>query len=171
MFKFEKVVFEATFDGVLFKIPETSDSVFNTFDFWHQALGHLSASSIEKARKFDDDAQIIPKKPDNFHCEPCTTSKLTCSPQRSSNRRASNKFDLIHTDLSGPWPVSFYGGSLYYITFIDDATRCSWIRFMKHKSETNQVIQNFVREMELHYGTKIKAFRSDNDGKYIDGDL
>ena len=86
VFKFEKVVFEATFDGMLFKIPETSDSAFNTFDFWHQALGHLSASSIEKARKFYDDAQIIPKKPDNFHCEPYTTSKLTHSPQYSSNK-------------------------------------------------------------------------------------
>ena len=42
---------------------------------------------------------------------------------------------------------------------------------MKHKSETNQVIQTFVSEMELHYGTKIKAFRSDNSGEYINGDL
>jgi len=44
-----KVMFEAVFDGNLFKIPEISQSAHITYDFWHQTLRHLAQSSMDKA--------------------------------------------------------------------------------------------------------------------------
>ena len=33
------------------------------------------------------------------------------------------KLELVHTNMWGPSSVSSIGGSLYYVTFIDDSTR------------------------------------------------
>ena len=57
-------------------------------------------------------------------CEDCILGKqkkVTFSKAgRSSKPR---KLELIHTDVWGPAPVRSLGGSLYYVTFIDDSTR------------------------------------------------
>ena len=42
---------------------------------------------------------------------------------RVGKEKKSEKLELVHTDLWGPAQVSSLGGSLYYVTFIDDATR------------------------------------------------
>ena len=37
----------------------------------------------------------------------------------------------MHTDVWGPSQVSSLGGSHYYVTFIDDATRKTWVYCIK----------------------------------------
>jgi hypothetical protein len=127
-----KVIFEAVFDGNLFKIPEISHSAHITYDFWHQALAHLAPSSMDKELKLYSDAEI-PAKPKDYVCSSCVKSKMTRNSRRSTSRKGWSKLGLVHSDLSGPFPVPSYGNSLYCITLIDDATRVAWVRFMKQK--------------------------------------
>ncbi len=171
VFKGNKTFIEAVYDGTLFKIPEVNDSAFLTYDFWHKALGHLAPSSIEKARPSYLDANVIPQPPKDFHCEDCAIAKSTHAKPRSTEKKVTQKFDLIHTDLSGPFPVPSFGGSLYYMSLIDDSTRTTWIRFMKHKSETTKLVKDFVTEMETQHGIRIKRFRCDNGREYINKEL
>jgi len=123
-------MFEAVFDGNLFKIPEISQSAHITYNFWHQALGHLAPSSKDKAIKPYSDTDI-PAKPKDFICSSCVKSKMTRKSRPSTSGNDRNKLDLLHSDLNGPFPVPSYGNSLYYITLIDDATSVAWVRFMK----------------------------------------
>jgi hypothetical protein len=58
-------MFEAVFDGNLFKIPEISHLAHITYDFWHQALKHLPASWMDTALKLYSNAHI-PAKPNDF---------------------------------------------------------------------------------------------------------
>jgi len=62
-----KVVFEAVFDGNLFKIPDISHSAHITCDFCHQALGHLAPSTMDKSLQLYSDANI-PIWPTNYVC-------------------------------------------------------------------------------------------------------
>ena len=39
----------------------------------------------------------------------------------------SKKLDLVHINVWGPTHVSSFGGSHYYVTFIDNATRKTWV--------------------------------------------
>ena len=39
----------------------------------------------------------------------------------------------MHTNVWGPNQVSFLGGSYYYVTFIDDATRKAWFSCIGQK--------------------------------------
>ena len=41
----------------------------------------------------------------------------------------------MHTDLVGPMQVTSIGGSTYFMTFIDDFNRRTWVYFLKSKSE------------------------------------
>jgi len=165
-----KVMFEAVFDGNLFKIPEITHSAHITYGFWHQALRHLTPSSMDKASRLYSDADI-PAKPKDFICSSCVKSKMTRNPRPSTSRKDRNKLDLVHSDLSGPFPVPSYGNSLYYITLINDATRVTWVRFMKQKSETTKIIKDFVTEMEHQHHKSPKAFRTDDGGEYVTKDL
>jgi len=163
-------MFEAVFDGNLFKIPEVSHSAHITCNFWHQALGHFAPYSMDKALKLYSDADI-PAKPNDFICSSCVPSKMTRELRLSMSRKDSSKLDLGPCNLSGPFPVPSYGHSLYYSTLINDATRVVWVRFMKEKSETTKIIIDFVAEMELQHHKTPKAFRTDNGGEYVTKDL
>jgi hypothetical protein len=41
--------------------------------------------------------------------------------------KKSERLDLVHIYVWGPTHVSSLGGSRYYVTFIDDATRKTWV--------------------------------------------
>ena len=40
----------------------------------------------------------------------------------------------MHIDVWGPDQVQSLSGSCYYVTFIDDATRKTWVYCIRHKS-------------------------------------
>ena len=40
--------------------------------------------------------------------------------EKGKARRASKNIGLVHSDLIGPLPTPFYGGSRYVLTFIDE---------------------------------------------------
>ena len=90
-----------------------------------------------------------------------------------SYKRAENPFELIHTNLSGKFSIPSIGKRLYYITFINNKTRYSWIAFLPQKSDTMRVIQNFITQIDQQYNStgRIPRFRSDNGGEYIAADL
>ena len=42
---------------------------------------------------------------------------------KSEKEKKDERLELVHTNVWGPAQVSSLGGSQYYVTFIDDATR------------------------------------------------
>ena len=59
------------------------------------------------------------------------------------------------------------GGGKYFVTFIDDATRYTWVYILKFKSEVFSTFQNWKTLVENQYEKKIKILRSDNGGEYV----
>ena len=68
-------------------------------------------------------------------CRGCAMGKYVKAPFPSKNNRATKILDLIHTDVSGRFSYISLGGYEYYITFIDDYSRFTWILFLKTKNE------------------------------------
>lgn len=54
------------------------------------------------------------------------------------------------TNLWGPTPIYSDFGYKYYIAFIDVYSRFTWIYFLMAKSETNNVVINFITMAEKH---------------------
>jgi len=99
-------------------------------------------------------------------------SKSTNSvPKGLESSRTSRPFEIIYSDLSGKQATPTYGNSLYYIIFIDGYTRMAWIFFLKNKSDTSQVIQEFVTYVERQFKTTVLCIITDNGGEYIEAEV
>ena len=64
--------------------------------------------------------------------------------------------------------ASSLGGYNYYVTFIDDHSRKTWIYFLKTK-ESEEVLSKFKEfksQVENLSRKRIKTLRSDNGGEY-----
>jgi hypothetical protein len=70
--------------------------------------------------------------------------KRTSFPQSST--QAKQHLELFHTDLCGPIPTKSIGGSIYFLTFIDDFRKKIWIYFLRHKYETFAKFKEFKAE-------------------------
>jgi histone deacetylase 1/2 len=54
----------------------------------------------------------------------------------------------------------------YYVSFIDDFSKFSWIYLLKKKSDVFQVFHNFQQLVERQFDRKILAIQSDWGGEY-----
>ena len=63
------------------------------------------------------------------------------------------------------------GDFLYYVIFIDDYSRKTWIYFLKAKDEVFSKFQEFKALVENLSWRKIKISRSDNGGEYTSNEF
>ena len=77
----------------------------------------------------------------------------------------------MHTNVWGPTQVSSLGGSRYYVTFINDATRKTWIYCIQNKSDVFDTFKKWKALVEIETGKKLKCLRSDNGGEYCSIDF
>ncbi len=90
---------------------------------------------------------------------------------RASITSAEGLLDLIHTDVAGPLPVPSKGGSLYFVTFIDNRSRYLTVFPIKSKSHCFSCFVKFHSSEETQKGRKIKAIRSDGGGEYLSNEF
>jgi len=151
----------------IIKGPKSASKAFVTyntsFEQWHNALGH--PSQIVPAAY--QDGYVIPPAPLQFECIPCIQAKSTHKVPHTQERRSSHPFEIIHSDLSGISPVPSNGNTRYYMTFIDDFTRMSWVYFLKSEDEAATAIKYFVNMVECQFSATILCFKADNGGEYI----
>jgi hypothetical protein len=74
--------------------------------------------------------------------------------------------ELVHTDVCGLAHVSSLGGSHYYVTFIDDATRKSWVYYIREKSDVFDTFNKWKALVENEIEKRLKCLRSNNGGEY-----
>jgi hypothetical protein len=98
-------------------------------------------------------------------CIGCALGKNVKTPFSSSNNRSKEILDLIHSDVCGPLPVKSLAGSLYYVIFIDDYSRNTWLYLSKTKDEVFNKFQECKAEIENLTNKKIKTLTTDNGGE------
>jgi transposase InsO family protein len=63
-------------------------------------------------------------------------------------------------------PVKSLGGSSYYVIFIDDYSKKTWLYLLKTKDKVFNKFQEFKEKIENLTNKKIKTLRTDNGGEY-----
>jgi transposase InsO family protein len=134
---------------------------------WHRRLGHPSFSYLNKLLP----SLFVDLKTSDFQCETCVKAKSHRVSYKPSLNKCSKPFDLIHSDVWGPAPITSIAGFRWFVLFIDDCTRMTWIYLLKGKYEVIEVFQLFFNMIQNQFGKSIKYFRSDNGGEFINRTL
>ncbi|CAN6586683.1 unnamed protein product [Malus baccata var. baccata] len=133
----------------------------------HRRLGHASFGYLK---------HIVPDlfsgiEDLELKCEVCILAKSHRASFPPSMNRRSSPFALVHSDVWGPSPVSTTSGIRWFVTFVDNCTRVTWLYMLKNKSEVCDVFRLFQQMVKTQYSIDIKVLRSDNGGEYIASEL
>ena len=95
----------------------------------------------------------------------CIKGKQTKHTKKGATR-SNELLEIIHTDICGPLSIPYFTGEKYFITFIDDLSRYGYVYLMHENSQTIDIFEMFITEVERQLNKKIKIVRSDRGGEY-----
>ncbi|KAL0549526.1 hypothetical protein IC582_014011 [Cucumis melo] len=133
---------------------------------WHLRLGHASPEKLRhliSINHLNSTTKFVP-----FNCLNCKLAKQPALSFSTSTSIYDKPFDLIHYDIWGPASTSIVHGYRYYVLFIDDFSRFTWIYFLKHHSELSRTYIEFVNMSRIQFSCPIKTLRTDNALEYKD---
>lgn len=78
-------------------------------------------------------------------------------------------FSVVHSNVWGPAPITYLFGFCYFVTFVDDFCKTTWVYLLKSNSEVFSIFPVFHKMVETQFDTKVKILHSDNGGEYMSG--
>jgi hypothetical protein len=134
-------------------------------DIWHQRLGHPHSKLLHvlASKNIIDVSDWL--KTEKV-CSSCQMGKSCRLPFPSHNKIAPAPLVKIHCDLWGPAPVASVQNFKYYVIFVDDHTRYTWLYPLKHKSDFFNTFLTFQRMVENQFERKIQIFQCDGGGEF-----
>ena len=76
----------------------------------------------------------------------------------SSKSKAKGILEIIRSDVCRLMSSRSLRGYVYYVSFIDDFSRKTWIYFLKNKDEVFNKFKEFKALIENHTKKKIRTF-------------
>jgi hypothetical protein len=146
-----------------FSISLASKGVDTTL--WHHRLGNMSEKGMQILHKRKKIPYI--KQIDLYFCEHCVYGKQKrVGFLRVKKKKKSERIEIVHTYVWGTTQVSSLGISCYYVTFIDDETRKTWVYCIQQKSNVFYTCKKWKDLVENETGKRLKYLKSDNGGEY-----
>ncbi|GJT92490.1 gag-pol polyprotein [Tanacetum coccineum] len=139
------------------------------FYLWHSRLDHVSGSRLRFLASTRALGKLDAHDISDYSC--CKLAKFLALPFSNSVSSSTAPFDIVHSDVWGPSSVSTKGGSKYYVSFIDDFTRYTWIYLIKRRSDFLIVFKEFRALVKTQHSAIIKCFRCDLGGEYTSNEF
>jgi transposase InsO family protein len=140
-------------------------SIENPCELWHRILAHINYKALPYVSKIVTGLPEF-KVDHESVCNGCAQRKNIKNPFPKRHNKAEGFLEFIHLDVCGPMPSTSISGYVYYVSFIDDYSRKTWVYFLKSKDEVFGKFKEFKALIENLYERNIKILRSDNGGEY-----
>ena len=136
-------------------------------ELWHKRLAHLNYRALPAAKNIVTGIPMLQVNHDGT-CRGCALGKNAKKSFPDSGSKCKEILDLVHFDLCGPMTIASLGGYHYYVTFIYDYSRKTWIYFLKTKEseEVLSKLKEFKAQVENLSRKSIMILRSNNGGEY-----
>lgn len=135
---------------------------------WHRRMGHVNKDYLKHMNNAVH-GMSIGNKIENISkssCITCCEGKQSRLPFQSAGQRSNGLLEIVHTDICGPMEHTSIGGSRYFLLFIDDHSRMTFVYFLRNKNEALKYFKQFKAEVENQTKNKVKILRSDNGLEY-----
>jgi hypothetical protein len=131
---------------------------------WHRRLAHLHPAAMRSL--------IDGLSHDDQKCEVCLKAKQKRKIVRIPVKPTTRPYELVHSDLCGPFSTPSLGGKRYFIIFVDDYSRYAETFLLADKrAETcTGAFQQYQAQVRAR-GHEIKRFRCDNGKGEYDNNL
>jgi len=133
---------------------------------WKQRLGHIGEKGLRKLHGKGMVEGITNSSLDFDFYENFQYGKQNRMSFPFGVKRVKQILELVHSDVFGPVKVPSLGKSVYYVSFMDEFLRNTWIHFLKKKFEVLDKFKEFKALVENHTEKKIKLLRTDNGGEF-----
>lgn len=132
-------------------------------DRWHQRLGHANHRSLDFLRK---SMKMSMSDKSCSSCVFCMDGKSHRFPFPTNLNRASFLHVFLHSDV---WtsPVYSNSGFKYFILFVDDFLRFTWIFRMTDKSKVPTHFHNLRLHIEKLCNCRVCCIQIDCHGEYV----
>ena len=134
---------------------------------WHHRLGHVSFGYLHKLFP----SLFMKNNASQFKCDVCEMAKSHRSSFPPSLNKRSVPFMIVHSDVWGFSKIAFLGGAHWFVTFIVDCTKMTWVTLLKSKSDVSMAFQIFHKMVSIHYNMKIQVVYSGNGCEYVNTEL
>ena len=135
-----------------------------SLESWHHRLGHQNMRVLQKI--ISTYGLPIPSIIKTISSDACLASKSHRLPYSKSTHQTNKPLEIIHSNLWGPSPVISHSGHRYYVIFVDDFTRCTWLYPLKLKSDVGSIFLNFELCVKRQFDQKIINFQLDWGGEF-----
>ncbi|KAG7599301.1 Integrase catalytic core [Arabidopsis suecica] len=159
-----RVIFEGNKEEAYVAFEEKEEQT----NLWHKRFGHVNYDKMEKMQTLKSVEDLPKFEVIKGVCAACEMGK---QPRRSfpkkSQSNTNKTLELIHSDVCGPMQTESINGSKYFLTFIDDFSRMTWVYFLKNKSEVITKFKIFKPYVENQSENRIKRLRTDGGGEFL----
>lgn len=111
------------------------NSVGPRHEIWHKRLGHPNTLILSHLLKRDFLGNNVQYQFSNlnFDCDACKLGKSMILPFSTHGTRANKCFEIVHSDVWSITPITSHAQCKYFVMFIDDFDRYTWIYFLRSK--------------------------------------
>ncbi|GJU65296.1 retrovirus-related pol polyprotein from transposon TNT 1-94 [Tanacetum coccineum] len=79
--------------------------------------------------------------------------------------------NTLHMDLCGTMRVQTIIGKKYILVIIDDYSRFTWVKFLRSKDETPEVVIKFLKQIQFGLNKTVRNICTDNGIEFVNKDL
>lgn len=145
------------------KVNSSAYTVVLSSSLWHDRLAHISYRSL----KFMTKHSLISYEHDNKQtCEVCIQAKMV-KKHFPSVKRSLGILELVHSDICELNGMLTRSSNRYFITFIDNFSRFTYVYLMKNKDQAFDMFKIYKSEVENKKEKRIKVLRTDRGGEYF----
>jgi histone deacetylase 1/2 len=116
---------------------------------WHHRLGHPASPVVQRVLNLHK-LPFVKESNKEGVCHACQLGKSHQLPYSLSTSASTGVLDLIFSDVWSPAPNSV-SRNKYYVSFIDDYSKFTWIYLLRQKSEVFACFREFQTLVERQF--------------------
>ena len=140
---------------------------------WHRRLNHLNFGTINDLSRKDLVVGLPRLKYEKDHL--CSACQLGKSKKYAHKPKPTNSvtevLHMIHMDLCGPMRVQNIFGKKYVLVVVDDYSRFTWVKFLRTKDETPDIIIKLIKQLQVRLNKTVRIIRTDNGTEFVNKQL
>nr|GEY63889.1 retrovirus-related Pol polyprotein from transposon TNT 1-94 [Tanacetum cinerariifolium] len=136
---------------------------------WHRRLNHLNFGTINKLARKDLVRGLPRLKFEKDHL--CSACQLGKRKKHNHKPKAENTnlevLNTLHMDLCGPMRVQTINGKKYILVIVDDYSRFTWVKFLRSKDETSEIVIKFITQIQVGLNKTVRYVRTVNGTEFV----